>query len=92
MDNPEIRKDGSKRWYDSDGELHRDDGPAIESANGSKWWYQHGYIHRDDGPAVEYTSGTKLWCLGHTLLSFGEWLDKGAISGEAKVMMKLKYG
>ena len=28
--NPEINTYGTKLWYDSDGEYHREDGPAIE--------------------------------------------------------------
>ena len=58
--NPEIDKDGNKRWY-KNGELHRDDGPAIEWANGSKGWYKNGLLHRDDGPAIEGADGTKEW-------------------------------
>jgi hypothetical protein len=58
---PEIDEDGDKRWHDSDGNLHRDDGPATEHISGTKVWYQHGKRHRDDGPAVEWVSGTKHW-------------------------------
>jgi hypothetical protein len=115
MVNPEINVIGTKYWYDSNGEFHRDDGPAIEYADGDKLWCQHGNIHRDDGPAVEYANGTtewwqhgvrhrddgpvieyadgsKQWRLNHIYLSFDEWLDAVDLSGEDKVMMKLKYG
>ena len=58
-----IDKDGTVRYKDSAGELHREDGPAIEHPNGSKSWWLHGKFHREDGPAIEYASGTKYWYL-----------------------------
>jgi hypothetical protein len=61
MDNPRIDKDGTKRWYDSNGKLHRDDGPAVVYTNGHQSWYQHGQLHREDGPAIENASGDKSW-------------------------------
>jgi hypothetical protein len=92
MDNPHITSNGDKRWYDSNGYFHRDNGPAIEHTDGSKQWYQHGNRHRDDGPAVQYSHGTKYWYLYGKYLSFNEWLDEVDISDEDKVMMKLQYG
>ena len=58
-----IDKYRTKRWYNLNGELHREDGPAIELANGSKFWYVNGKRHREDGPAVECTNGYKEWYL-----------------------------
>jgi hypothetical protein len=55
---------GNKRWFNEDGELHRDnDLPAIEQqANGDKHWYANGQLHRDnDLPAREYANGDKFW-------------------------------
>ena len=99
MGNPEIDKDGVKRWFDADGKIHRADGPAIEDVDGTKIWQKHGYLHRDDGPACEFVSGghnwdheNYEWWLNHIHMSFDEWLDKADISDEDKVMMKLKYG
>ena len=92
MGNPEIDDYEDKRWHDSDGKLHRDDGPAIEYASGRKVWYQHGLRHRDDGPAIEWPNGAKRWWLNHQCLSFEAWLGKVDISDEVKVMLKLKYG
>ena len=92
MDNPVINEYGDTCWYDSDGELHRDDGPAVIYANGDKWWLQYSKLHRDDGPAWEYADGTNRWWLNDNLLSFDEWLDQVDISDEDKVMMKLIYG
>ena len=61
--NPVIDKDGIKRWYNEDGELHRIDGHAIELVNGDKYWYLNGDRHRIDGPAMEYADGSKEWYL-----------------------------
>jgi len=49
-----------KHWYNSNGDLHREDGPAKVSSN-DKFWYQNGNLSRDDGPAIEFASGTKVW-------------------------------
>ncbi len=57
----EVDADGTVRWYDADGQLHRDGGPAVEEADGTKEWYQHGELHRDDGPAVEWPDATREW-------------------------------
>jgi len=68
MKNPEISLDGSKRWYNAQGQIHRDGGPAIEGPSGSgyKEWYINGLTHREDGPAIEWADGTKFWCIeGH---------------------------
>jgi hypothetical protein len=40
MSNPEVGKNvTTKRWYNEQGELHREDGPAVESPCGYKEWY-----------------------------------------------------
>jgi len=52
---------GNKRWYDKNGQFHRENGPAIEYRNGTKEWWWHGYLHRVDGPAVEDANGSKFW-------------------------------
>lgn len=61
MINPKIHENGSKSWYNSNGELHRDDGPAIEWYDGSNRWFINGKRHRNDGPAIEHGDGTKAW-------------------------------
>jgi hypothetical protein len=61
MGNPVISKNGTNRWFDANGDRHRDNGPAVEYTDGTNGWYQHGKLHRDDGPAYEYTSGRKEW-------------------------------
>jgi hypothetical protein len=92
MDNPEISANGTKRWFNSNGEYHRDDGPAVIYADGDKAWYQHGVRHRADDPAIIGADGTEYWYLNDNCLSFDKWLYEVDMSDEDKVMMKLKYG
>ena len=53
---------GTRRYYSSDNQLHRESGPAVEYTTGENQWYQNGLLHRTDGPAVLWADGTKLWC------------------------------
>ena len=55
-----IDADGNKFW-EVNGEYHREDGPAIEYADGSKVWYRNGEFHREDGPAAVWADGSKCW-------------------------------
>ena len=57
----EVDKFGTRGYYNSAGELHRDDGPAVVFADETKQWYQNDKLHRTDGPAIEYANGTKQW-------------------------------
>ena len=57
----EVDMRGTRRYFNSDGVLHRTNGPAVERASGTKRWYQNGQLHRTDGPAVEYYDGRKTW-------------------------------
>lgn len=59
--NLKIDPQGTKRWYDEDGNPHREDGPAVEYHDGDQFWYIHGKLHREDGPACEYNGGQKYW-------------------------------
>ena len=61
-----IDKHGTKRYYNENGERHREDGPAVEWVYGDKAWYKHGHLHREDGPAIEYINGDKSWYLNGT--------------------------
>jgi len=56
-----VAGNGTKRWFNADGLLHRLDGSAIEYADGDKIWYQNGRVHRLDGPAVECAHFGKFW-------------------------------
>jgi hypothetical protein len=62
-----ICNDGSKRWYNSKGQLHREDGPAIEWRDGSKHWYINNQLHRIGGPAIERPTGDKEWYINNRL-------------------------
>ena len=57
----EVDGNGTRRYYDSTGQLHRDDGPAVEYADGVTAWYQNNLLHRTDGPAVEWKNGGEEW-------------------------------
>ena len=59
----EVDKYGDKRYYNSEGQRHREDGAAIEFANGDKFWWINNKLHREDGPAIECAIGSKLWLL-----------------------------
>lgn len=56
-----VNTDGTTRWYNINGELHRENGHAIEYPNGCKAWYIRGQRHRVDGPAIEFANGEKHW-------------------------------
>jgi hypothetical protein len=60
---PSIDIYATKRWYNENGQLHREDGPAVERANGNNEWWLNGNLHRENGPAIELASGTKFWIL-----------------------------
>ena len=61
MTNPEIDSCGTKYWYNSKKQYHREVGHAIEWLNGTKYWFKNGQFHREDGPAIEYGDGRKEW-------------------------------
>ena len=56
-----VESNGTTRWYNENGQLHREDGPAIEWADGDKEWCINGQYHREDGPAREWADGDKSW-------------------------------
>ena len=57
----EVDRYGTRRYYNSAGELHRDGGPAVEYADGHMEWWRHGQLHRNHGPAAIWWNGTKEW-------------------------------
>ena len=73
--NPEITEYGTKFWFDSDREYHRDDGPAVEY-DGVKYWYIHGKRHREDGPAIEWPHGSKEYWLEDIQYTEEEYWEK----------------
>ena len=56
-----VDSEGTTRWYNEKGKLHREDGPAVVWPNGDTYWYLNGTKHREDGPAFEYFDGHKAW-------------------------------
>jgi len=62
-----VALDGTVHYYNSKGQLHREDGPAIEycksELGGGNRWFFNGKKHRIDGPAVTHADGTTEWWL-----------------------------
>jgi hypothetical protein len=58
-----IGSDGSKRWYNNAGKLHREDGPALieQFFTTRATYYINGQRHRLDGPAVIWGDGDFEW-------------------------------
>ena len=70
---------GTVRYYNEQGQLHREDGPARVYADGTKSWYINGKRHREDGPAVEWSDGDKEWYLNEQQITeqeFNEYILK----------------
>jgi hypothetical protein len=80
MPNPELDSHGNKWWYNSNDELHREDGPAVEYANGHNFWFIKGKLHRLDGPAVDYVDGNIEW-----------WIDGEEVTDEEYPKAVLLY-
>ena len=57
----DVSDDGDIRYFDADGQLHRETGPAAIWADGGKFWFQNGLRHRTDGPAIEFSNGHMEW-------------------------------
>ena len=58
---PTTEPDGTVRWLNAFGKLHRTDGPAARVAGAGDIWYFQGKVHREDGPAVIQDDGTLQW-------------------------------
>jgi hypothetical protein len=56
-----VDGEGTTRWYNEKGQIHREDGPAVECLNGTKHWFRNGKRHREDGPATEWSDGIGFW-------------------------------
>ena len=78
----EVDRLGTRRYYNSAGQLHRDEGAAVEYPDGTKHWYQNGVLHRVNGPAIDYGSEGGLWFIHGRRCSkkeYGGWASKGAV-------------
>jgi hypothetical protein len=56
-----VDYDGTVRYYNAHGQLHRVHGPAVIYPDGDREWLQNGRMHRLDGPAGEYTDRYCEW-------------------------------
>ena len=56
-----VGSDGTVRYYNAQGQLHRVHGPAVEWTDGTREWRRNGLLHRLDGPAVERPDGSYEW-------------------------------
>ena len=63
----EVDDVGTRRYYNSAGDLHRDEGPAVEFVDKSERWFQDGLCHRDNGPAFITARGTRKWAINGRL-------------------------
>ena len=57
----EVDGNGTRRYYNAEGQYHRADGPAVEWRDGSTEWWVNGKLHREDGPAVFMLGHGKEW-------------------------------
>jgi hypothetical protein len=48
-------------YYNSNNQLHNENGPAIITPGNAKSWYINGVIHRLEGPAYIETKGIYEW-------------------------------
>jgi len=88
-----IDSEGTKRWRNARGELHRIDGPAFEWSNGTKMWYVNGRHHRLDGPAYEVFEGSMGWYIdGVRCFNFKDFQVAGRLTNDQMTILRLKYG
>ena len=98
----EVDMFGTRRYYNSDNQLHRENGPAVEYVNGHVEWWQNGQHHRIDGPAIEWCGGTKIWYqydIRHRTdgpaiewaSGFKEWYINGVGLTEAEFNQRVKH-
>ena len=52
---------GTIRYYNTQGQLHRVHGPAVDMPACYQAWFQNGQRHRIDAPAIEYSDGFRAW-------------------------------
>jgi hypothetical protein len=69
----EVDKDGTIRYMNINGDLHREDGPAYEHPNGAKAWWKDGRVHREDGPARIWPDGDLWYYLKGKSYTKEEW-------------------
>ena len=68
-----VDEDGTKRYRNSHGNLHRAHGAAVIYTDGTEKWYLGGLRHSTYGPAVIYADGISFWYLHGDRMSESEW-------------------
>ena len=72
-----ITSNGTRKWTNTRGDLHRENGPAVLYSGGAKYWYQNNRLHCTDGPAVEddkdWGSDCKAWFINGKQLTEAEF-------------------
>ena len=90
---PDNTEYGESRWFDTDGELHRDgDLPAFVDPDGSQSWWQHSLLHRETGPAAIWANGAVEYALNGEEYTEEEWAEKVGMRKHEMLMMKNKLG
>ena len=69
----EVDNEGTRRYYNSAGQLHRVHGPAVEFLSGERQWYQNGNLHRTDGPAIISKIGAQSFWLNGKYMTKSEY-------------------
>ena len=54
-------KDGTLRYYNSEGKLHNDNGPAVVFIDGTELYYDNGLINNLKGTAINSVDGSKIY-------------------------------
>ena len=57
----EVDSYGHRRYYNSEGKLHRDARPAVVRADGTLAWFQNNQLHCAAGPAVVWPDSVSAW-------------------------------
>ena len=73
-----VDSNGYVRYYNAQGQLHREYGPAVERPDDYRAWYQNGQRHKLDGPAAEYSDGYRAWYINGKVLTEAEWQQQVA--------------
>ena len=68
-----VGSDGTVRYYNKQGQLHREYGQAVEKPDGYRAWWQNGQRHRIDGPAFVHADGYRAWFINDKMLTEAEW-------------------
>jgi hypothetical protein len=55
------------RYYNEEGQHHREDGPAVTTSWGDEYWWINGKLHREGGPAISFNDGRKEWWINGKL-------------------------